>query len=262
MKAGNKVVKWGMMQIRIPDAVCCFPLFVQQSVPLTNWTCHLRWKLNQLKECFARNLRMYFLPNHYNTVSSCVYGDLTIAPKNVLHANCWNFKSLKPAPVATICRKVLGFGRGTFVRRGIRHQACWHNLASIWSTRLWPPHLIVQSHIFFNTASFSRRTSFLSRISVWWDYEDCGDVEDDEDIGDEMKSRSGAGSTHSSSATSPHAFYFSPSSQEEYFFKTQFFCHCVFPCQFQAKCPPPSLTWSIKFLIRRHRWVGNRYVGR
>ena len=150
MKAGNKVVKWGMMQIRIPDAVCCFPLFVQQSVTLTNWTCHLRWKLNQLKECFARNLRMYFLPNHYNTVSSCVYGDLTIAPKNVLHANCWNFKSLKPAPVATICRKVLGFGRGTFVRRGIRHQACWHNLASIWSTRLWPPHLIVQSHIFLS----------------------------------------------------------------------------------------------------------------
>ena len=140
MKAGNKVVKWGMMQIRIPDAVCCFPLFVQQSVPLTNWTCHLRWKLNQLKECFARNLRMYFLPNHYNTVSSCVYGDLTIAPKNVLHANCWNFKSLKPAPVATICRKVLGFGRGTFVRRGIRHQACWHNLDSIWSTHVPTRH--------------------------------------------------------------------------------------------------------------------------
>ena len=239
MKAGNKVVKWGMMQIRIPDAVCCFPLFVQQSVTLTNWTCHLRWKLNQLKECFARNLRMYFLPNHYNTVSSCVYGDLTIAPKNVLHANCWNFKSLKPAPVATICRKVLGFGRGTFVRRGIRHQACWHNLASIWSTRLWPPHLIVQSHIFFNTARFSRRTMLrmMKILGMGWK---AGLVWD---------------------PPTPHlppAHMLSTSlhlRRKNTFLKRNYFLSLCVSLPVPGKMPP-SLTWSIKFLTRRHRWVG------
>ena len=80
-----------------------------------------RMLCQQLEKKWREGSKKYFFSKHDNTVSCSVYGNLNILSKYVPHGKWWNFKSVKP--VATMCRKVLGFGRGTFVRRGIRHQA-------------------------------------------------------------------------------------------------------------------------------------------